>query len=157
MGVLGFLGPLLAYGDVWLNRLAPWLLVLSLGAAGTIWRAPHGRPRRGVALCAAVALAALLALFALGRFNTADAENMFQITAGLVEDGVPWMHQDHTWIKFGLGQPLLTVPLYLLGRAWAGAAHADTGQVTRFCVALLNAARHSGDGAGALPRRPAPL
>ncbi|MDQ2810214.1 MAG: hypothetical protein M3Z04_25335 [Chloroflexota bacterium] len=87
-----------------------------------------------------LALTAGLLLLTLGRFNTGDAEAMYQITAGLGEDGVPWGHKAHDWLKFGLGQPLATLPLYALGRAWAGLAHADGGGLARFCVALLNQA-----------------
>ncbi|HUS16101.1 MAG TPA: hypothetical protein VM536_13975, partial [Chloroflexia bacterium] len=44
------------------------------------------------------------------------------------------------WIKFGLGQPLVAMPLYWLGRGVAATLHADPGALTRFCVALLNQA-----------------
>ena len=36
--------------------------------------------------------------------------------------------------------PLLTLPLYALGRGWASLAHAEVGGLTRFCVACLNQA-----------------
>jgi len=156
LGVLGFAGPLLAYGDVWLSRAAPAILGLSLLAVGAIGigrraragpapaaeSAPGALPAPARALPAAawgaLALAALLLLLTLGRFNTGDAEGMFQVTAGLAEDGVPWQHQSHAWIKFGLGQPLATLPLYWLGRAVAAVAPADREPLTRFGVALFN-------------------
>ncbi|MGI8588978.1 MAG: ArnT family glycosyltransferase [Chloroflexia bacterium] len=143
IAVLAFLGSLLAYGDVWLTRAAPILLLPALLAAFAIRRSgPRsalGAGHRAV-IFVALALAGLLLLFTLARFNTGDAEGMYQVTAGLAEDAMPWQHKNHEWIKFGVGQPLATLPLYWLGRAWAGVTSANVDQLTRFCVALFNAA-----------------
>jgi len=151
LGVLGVAGPLLAYGDPWLTAAAPAALVGAAIAAG--WPARSRAARRAAiavsysairnpqsAILWTLALTAGLLLLTLGRFNTGDAEAMYQITAGLGEDGVPWGHKAHDWLKFGLGQPLLTLPLYALGRAWAAVGHGDVGGLTRFCVALFNQA-----------------
>jgi 4-amino-4-deoxy-L-arabinose transferase-like glycosyltransferase len=141
LGVLGFLGPLLAYGDPWLRVGAPVALATALLVAFSATRAPRaGGSDRWAAGWGVVALAAGLLLFTLARFNTGDAEAMYQITAGLALDGHPWAHQDHAWVKFGLGKPLLDLPLYELGWLWAVGTGADAGQLTRFCVALLNQA-----------------
>ncbi len=150
LGVLGFAGPLLAYGDPWLTVAAPVALLAAAGAAWWLGRTPPRSitqpaarsPQHPIRLAFlwTLALTVGLLLLTLGRFNTGDAEAMYQITAGLGEDGVPWGHQAHDWLKFGLGQPLLTLPLYALGRAWAGLSHADVGGLTRFCVALFNQA-----------------
>ena len=139
LAVLGFAGPLMAYGDAWLNRSAPFILGMGVLASIAIIALPGKAGRaRSTAMWGAVALAAMLLLITLARFNTGDAEGMFQITAGLAEDGVPWQHNNHEWIKFGLGQPLATLPLYWLGSAWAKTLHSDAQQLTRFCVALFN-------------------
>ena len=137
LGVLGFAGPLLAYGDPWLTVAAPVAAAASLGA---VWLGRGGRgPIPQAAGWGALALLAGLLLFTLARFNTGDAEAMYQITAGLALDGVPWAHGDHAWVKFGLGKPLLDLPLYEVGQGWARLTGADAGGLTRFCVAWLNA------------------
>jgi hypothetical protein len=160
LAALSLCGVLLAYGDVWLTNSAGAFLALSLVASGLIVkdvariRKPRGRgtlrvrnepaePGGGAPkapLWGALALVAVLLLLTMGRFNTGDAEGMYQVTAGIAEDGVPWQHQNHQWIKFGLGQPLATLPLYWLGRAWADLEQVDPGPLTRFCVALFNQA-----------------
>ncbi len=140
LGVLGFGGTLLAYGDPWLMVAAPVAAVVSLGAAAWVWRRRGGGTNiPQAAWWGAGALLIGLILFTLGRFNTGDAEAMYQITAGLALDRVPWAHQDHAWVKFGLGKPLLDLPLYELGQGWASLTGADAGGLTRFCVAWLNA------------------
>jgi hypothetical protein len=138
LGVLGFAGPLLAYGDPWLTVAAP------VAAGGSLLAAALGRGQwvSGTARAAGWGTLALLAgllLFTLARFNTGDAEAMYQITAGLALDGVPWAHQDHAWVKFGLGKPLLDLPLYEVGQAWARLTGGDAGGLTRFTVAWQNA------------------
>jgi hypothetical protein len=160
LGALGFLGPLLAYGDGWLIATAPFALAAALGAAWWLARReapaiqhselPPSDPRpptpdpqhatRNTQHAFLIALIAGLLLFTLGRFNTGDAEAMYQITAGMAEDGVPFSHQEHAPLKFGLGQPLLTLPLYWLGRGWAALAHVNPVGLTHFGVALWNQA-----------------
>jgi hypothetical protein len=141
LGVLGFAGPLLAYGDPWLTVAAPVAAGGSLLAAALLrrQRGRGGSGAWGAAGWGTLALAAGLLLFTLARFNTGDAEAMYQITAGLALDGVPWAHQDHAWVKFGLGKPLLDLPLYEVGQAWARLTGGDAGGLTRFTVAWQNA------------------
>ena len=140
LGVLGFAGPLLAYGDPWLTVAAPVAAGGSLLAAGLLRRRwGRGGNLARAAGWGALALGAGLLLFTLARFNTGDAEAMYQITAGLALDGVPWAHQDHAWVKFGLGKPLLDLPLYEVGQAWARLTGGDAGGLTRFTVAWQNA------------------
>jgi hypothetical protein len=160
LAALSLGGLLLVYGDVWLVNSAGAFLALSLVASGLIVRGivripkPRGRgalrvPMNGATagggawkapLWSVVALVAILLLLTMGRFNTGDAEAMYQVTAGIAEDGVPWLHDSHQWIKYGLGQPVATLPLYWLGSAWAGLGQVDPGPLTRFCVALFNQA-----------------
>ena len=117
LGALGFAGPLLAYGDPWLTAAAPVALVGSVIVAWGLGRTravsaditssvtQNSELRTQNSIWWTLALTAGLLLLTLGRFNTGDAEAMYQITAGLGEDGVPWGHGDHGWLKFGLGQP----------------------------------------------------
>src|SRR5262249_19690225 len=75
LGVLAFAGPLLAYGDPWLNTIAPWALAGSLLVAAIVWRGrriagqntQHATRNTQYAI---IALAAGLLLYTLMRFNT---------------------------------------------------------------------------------------
>jgi hypothetical protein len=144
IGVMGLWGGLMAYGDVWLNHAAPAIFLMGMAAAGTLvlWHRPGVKGDRGsyttASMWGAVSLAALLVLMTPGRFSTGDAEAMFQVAVGMVEDHVPWTHKDHLWTHFGLGQSLVYIPLYLLGLLWANLTNANVDQLTRFCAALLN-------------------
>lgn len=118
-----------------------------------------GRP----ALQMAVALAALFIILGNGRISGGDGEAMFQVTRAMVEHGrlslppgalppveivlvdstdstIPYTvtgRDGQTYAKYGLGQSLAALPLYLLGAAWGavtGSAHAP-----RAVAALLNA------------------
>src|SRR4051812_21267932 len=96
LAVLGFMGAAMAYGDEWLNGLAPATCVACLVAAAIVMTRPHIElGTRRTAVGGALLLTVLLMLFTLGRFNTGDAEGMFQVTAGLAEDGIPWQHGNH--------------------------------------------------------------
>jgi hypothetical protein len=139
IGVLALLGGMLVYGDIWLNRAALAILLMSLVASVTIFTGRPGTPlARRAPLWGALSLAALLLLITLRHFNTGDAKAMYQVTLGLTLDGVPWQHYNHAWIHFGLGQSLLFIPLEWLGEIWSAATGADIEQLGPFCAALLN-------------------
>jgi hypothetical protein len=139
IGVLAICGGLLAYGDVWLNKTSWIILVLSLIAAALIIFLPARVTRgRRHALWGALALMFVLLLLTLGRFNTGDAEAMYQVTERLLKKDVPWQYSNKLWPHFGLGQSLVNIPFYLGGLAWASVTGADANQLAHFCVSLLN-------------------
>ncbi|HYO50877.1 MAG TPA: hypothetical protein VEW94_13585 [Chloroflexia bacterium] len=136
---MALLGGMIAYGDVWLNGAMGLILVLSLGAAGIIGLRPPGAPMpRSAPVWGAVGLAACLLLVTLGRFNTGDAEAMYQVMLGLLKDGVPWQHNNRLWAHFGLGQSLVNIPFYWLGVGWASLTGGNEVQLAHFMVSLLN-------------------
>ncbi|HYP42238.1 MAG TPA: hypothetical protein VEX13_17920, partial [Chloroflexia bacterium] len=136
---MAVLGGMVAYGDVWLNGAMGLILVLSLGAAGIIGLRRPGASLPGSAPAwGALAVAALLLLITLGRFNTGDAEAMYQVTLGLLKDGVPWQHNNRLWAHFGLGQSLANIPFYWLGVGWASLTGGNEVQLAHFVVSLLN-------------------
>jgi hypothetical protein len=115
------------------------ILVLSLGAAGIIgFRRPGVSLPGSAPVWGTVGLAACLLLMTLGRFNTGDAEAMYQVTLGLLKDGVPWQHNNRLWAHFGLGQSLVNIPFYGLGVAWASLTGGNEVQLAHFMVSLLN-------------------
>jgi hypothetical protein len=136
---MALLGGMIAYGDVWLNGSMGLILVLSLGAAGIIGiRRPGASLPGNAPVWGALAVAALLLLITLGRFNTGDAEAMYQVTLGLLKDGVPWQHNNRLWAHFGLGQSLANIPFYWMGIGWAALTGGNEDQLAHFAVSLLN-------------------
>ncbi|HEX9989242.1 MAG TPA: hypothetical protein VGE45_12290 [Chloroflexia bacterium] len=136
---MALLGGMIAYGDVWLTGSIGLILVLSLGAAGMIGlRRPGASLPESAPVWGALAVAALLLMITLGRFNTGDAEAMYQVTLGLLKDGVPWQHNNRLWAHFGLGQSLANIPFYWLGVAWASITGGNEDQLAHFAASLLN-------------------
>ncbi|MFO7524058.1 MAG: hypothetical protein R6W68_01260 [Ignavibacteriaceae bacterium] len=108
-----------------------------------------GRP----ALQLVLLLAALFIVLGNGRISGSDGEAMYQVTRAMAEHGrvsvppgavppveivlvestdstIPYTltgRDGRTYSKYGLGQSLVALPLYLLGAAWravTGAGHA---------------------------------
>jgi hypothetical protein len=115
------------------------------------------------ALQLAVFLSALFVVLGNGRISGDDGEAMFQVTRAMVERGklslppgalppveivlmkstdstIPYTvtgRDGLTYSKYGLGQSLVALPLYLLGAAWRSIA--GNAIAPRTAVALLNA------------------
>lgn len=137
--VMAVLGGMIAYGDVWLTGSTGLILLLSLGAAAIISFGRPGAPlSESAPVWGALTLAGFLLLLTLGRFNTGDAEAMYQVTLGLLKDGVPWQHNNRLWAHFGLGQSLVNIPFYWLGVTWASITGGNENQLAHFAVSLLN-------------------
>lgn len=116
------------------------------GTPGTVGRGGEGR--RGLALF--LCFAGFYLLGASGHFYAVDEETLYRMTEGIVERGSFALPSD-VWGALGKrrgaepfqpqfppGQPLVAMPLYLLGRALATLFPPDArGYVLRFCVALL--------------------
>lgn len=115
------------------------------------------------ALHMAVLLAVFLVVLDNGRISGGDGEAMYQVTRSMVERGrlslppgalppveivlvestdtaIPFTvigRNGLTYSKYGLGQSLAALPLYLLGAAWRGMS--GSVYAPRAAVALLNA------------------
>ena len=118
--------------------------------------------KRHPALWLTILLAAFYILLGNNRITSGDGEAMFQVTRALAEQGrinlapdilppvetmladtsdtqIPYtlIGQDgQTYSKYGLGQSLAALPLYLLGMAWRAAT--GTGHAPRSAALLLN-------------------
>ena len=92
----------------------------------------------------------LLYLFtAQGSIQTSDGMNMYLLTQSIAEHGRLSINSERTEIlsqgrngkyfsKYGLGQPLLAVPFYLVGAAIAKVADVPKHLATIFTVSLFN-------------------
>lgn len=118
--------------------------------------------KRHPGLWLTIFLAIFFILLGNDRITSGDGETMFQVTRALVQQGrlnlptgilppvekvpisstdtqIPYTlagHDGHTYSKYGLGQSLAAMPLYLLGVAWwavTGSVHAP-----RTAALLLN-------------------
>jgi hypothetical protein len=118
--------------------------------------------KRHPGLSLAICLAVIYVVLGNNRITSGDGEAMFQVTRALVEQGrldlppgilpavetiltdttdtqIPYTvvgHDGRTYSKYGLGQSLAALPLYLLGAAWRTLTGVD--HAPRTAATLLN-------------------